>query len=44
MLTKKEKEAVISLIEDEMQTDDWDTAYPQDMKDALLSALEKLKE
>ena len=43
MLTQEEKNIIIGLIEDEMQTDDWETAYPQQMKELLLSALEKLK-
>lgn len=43
MLTKDEKDAIINLIEDEMQTDDWTTSIPNDMKESLLSALEKLK-
>lgn len=43
MLTKEEKDAIINLIEDEMQTDDWTTSIPNDMKESLLSAFEKLK-
>ena len=42
MLTREEKEAIIGMIEDEMQMDDWD-AYPQEMQQALESALNKLK-
>ena len=43
MLTQEEKNVIIGLIEDEMQMDDWETAYPQQMRELLLSALEKLK-
>ena len=43
MLTQEEKNVIIGLIEDEMQMDDFETAYPQRMRELLLSALEKLK-
>ena len=43
MLTQEEKNAIIGVIEDEMQMDDWDTSYTKEMKDILLSALGKLK-
>ena len=43
MLTQEEKNVIIGLIEDEMQMDDWETAYPQQMRELLLSALKKLK-
>ena len=44
MLTKDEKDAIIDLINDALQTDALTTtSIPNDMKEFLWSALEKLK-
>lgn len=42
MLTKEEREAIIGLIEDEMQMDDW-ICFSEETREALISAYEKLK-
>ena len=43
MFTKEELMYIMYLIEDEITSDDWETAYDENYKKALLSVIEKIK-
>ena len=43
LLTDEEQKLIVGIIEDEMQIDDFETAYPEHDRDLMKSIIKKLK-